>query len=130
MPAPTTAAYSASALAAAHTAFRDLIDAGPSAGSIRIRSASDALLAQIPLTKPCGTVNAANGQLTLTAAGRDEGADATGTAAYGEFCDSSGTVHLALPTQAGSVAVQGKLVINALSITVAEPVAVLSATLG
>ena len=130
MPAPTTATYSAAALVAAHTAFKNLIDAGSGAGSLKIRDASDVLLAQIPLTDPCGTVNGTTGQLTITPSARDESADATGTAAYGEFCDSAGLVHLSLPAQAGSAAVSGKLVINSLSILAAGPVEVLSATVG
>ena len=130
MPAPTQATYSAPALVAAHTAFKDLIDAGSAGGSIKIRDAADVLLATIPLTDPCGSVNATTGQLTITPAGRDESADASGTAAYGEFCDSTGTVYLSLPTQAGSSAVLGKLVINTLSIVAGGPVEVLSATVG
>ena len=130
MAAPTVATYSAAALVAANTSFKDLIDAGAGAGSIKIRDAADVLLAQIPLTDPCGTVNGTTGQLTITPSGRDESADATGTAAYGEFCDSDGLVHLSLPAQAGSAAVSGKLVINSLSIAAGGPVEVLSATVG
>lgn len=130
MPAPTTATYSAAALVAAHTAFKDLIDAGTGAGSIKIRDAADVLLAQIPLTDPCGTVNGTTGQLTITPSARDESADATGTAAYAEFCDSAGLVHLSLPAQAGSTAVSGKIVLNTLSIIAAGPVEVLSAVVG
>ena len=130
MAVPTVATYSAAALVAAHTAFKNLIDAGTGAGSIKIRDAADVLLAQIPLTYPCGTVNPTTGQLTITMAGRDESADATGTAAYGEFCDSAGLVHLSLPAQAGSAAVSGKVVINSLSIVAGGPVEVLSATVG
>ena len=130
MPAPTIATYSAAALVAAHTAFKDLIDAGTGAGSIKIRDAADVLLAQIPLTDPCGSVNGTTGQLTITPSARDESADATGTAAYGEFCDSAGLVHLSLPAQAGGAAVSGKLVINSLSILAAGPVEVLSAIIG
>ena len=130
MAAPTVATYSAAALVAANTSFKDLIDAGAGAGSIKIRDAADVLLAQIPLTDPCGTVNGATGQLTITPSGRDESADATGTAAYGEFCDSAGLVHLSLPAQAGSAAVSGKIVINSLSIVAGGPVEALSATVG
>ena len=130
MPAPTTATYSAAALVAATTAFKTLIDAGSGAGSIKIRDADDVLLAQIPLTDPCGSVNGTTGQLTITPSARDESADATGTAAYGEFCDSDGLVHLSLPAQAGGAAVSGKLVINSLSILAAGPVEVLSAIIG
>lgn len=130
MAVPAVATYSAAALVAAHTAFRDLLDAGTAGGSIKIRDAADVLLAQVPLTDPCGTVNGTTGQLTLTMAGRDESADASGTAAYGEFCDSAGLVHLALPAQAGAVAVSGKIVLNTLSIVAGGPVEVLSATVG
>ncbi len=129
MPAPSSATYSAAALVAAHTSFKDLIDAG-TAGSIKIRDSSDVLLAQIPLSDPCGSVNGTTGQLTFSIAGPDSSADASGTAAYGEFCASDGTVHLSLPAQAGSVAVSGKLVLNTLSIIAGGPVAILSAIIG
>ena len=130
MAVPTVATYSADALVAAHTAFKNLIDAGAGAGYIKIRDAADVLLATVPLTDPCGTVNPTTGQLTITMAGRVESADAAGTAAYGEFCDSDGLVHLSLPAQAGSAAVSGKIVINSLSIVAGGPVEVLSATVG
>lgn len=130
MAVPSVATYSAASLVAAHTAFRDLLDAGAGAGSIKIRDAAGVLLAQVPLNDPCGTVNGATGQLTLTMSGRDESADASGTAAYGEFCDSAGLVHLSLPTQAGVASVSGKLVLNTLVIVASGPVEVLSATVG
>lgn len=129
MTVPTVATYSAAALVAAHTSFKDLIDIG-TAGSIKIRDSADVLLAQVPLSDPCGTVNGTTGQLTFSIAGPDTSADASGTAAYGEFCDSSGTVHLSLPAQAGTVAVSGKIVLNTLSIVAGGPVAVLTATVG
>ena len=130
MPAPSSATYSAAALVAAHTSFKTLIDAGSGAGSIKIRDSSDVLLAQVPLADPCGTVNGTTGQLTFSIAGPDTSADASGTAAYGEFCDSDGLVHLSLPAQAGSTAVAGKLVLNTLSIVAGGPVAIISATIG
>jgi len=131
MPAPAVATYSVAALVAAHTSFLNLIDADPTlAGMIRIRDAADVLLAQIPLTDPAGTVNGATGQLTLTPAARDESADASSTAAYGELCDGTGLVHLALPAQAGLVAVSGKLVLNTLTVVAGGPVEVVSATVG
>lgn len=130
MTVPTVATYSGAALVAAHTSFRDLIDSGAGAGFVRIRSAADVLLAEVPLNDPCGSVNGTTGQLTFSFSGRDESADATGTAAYAEFCTSAGTVHLALPTQAGSAAVSGKAVLNTLSINAGGPVEVVSATIG
>src|SRR5574343_524417 len=129
MPAPTVATYSAAALAAAHTSFRDLIDSGAGPGLIRIRDASDALLAEIVLADPCGTVNGTTGQLTFSVATNEDGAS-FGTAAYGEFCNSTGTVYLSLPCEAGAVAVSGKLVLNTLSLVPGGPVNIVSATIG
>ncbi len=129
MPAPTSTTYSAAALVAAHTALRDVIDGG-TAGSIRIRDASDVLLAEIPLSDPCGTVNGTTGRLTLSIAARDESANASGTAAYGEICDSTGTAHCSMPAQAGASPVSGKIVLTTLSITAGAPVEILSATIG
>ena len=130
MAVPSVATYSAAALVAAHTSFRDLIDSGSGPGSIKIRDSADVLLAEIPLTDPCGTVNGTTGQLTITPSGRDESANASGTAAYGEFCNSDGTVYLSLPAQAGSSPVSGYLVINTLAIVAGGPVEVLSAVVG
>ncbi len=130
MPAPTVATYSAAALVGAHTFFKGLIDAGGVAGSIKIRSATDVLLAQVPLAYPCGTVNATTGQLVLSIAGPDASADAAGTAAYAEVCSSTGTVHLALPALAGAAAVPGAIVLNSVVIVLGEPVQILTATLG
>jgi hypothetical protein len=107
-----------------------LIDAGGGAGSIKIRDASDVLLAEIPLTDPCGTVNTTTGRLTITPSGRDESANADGTAAYGEVCDSSGLVHLALPAQEGDFAAPNKLVMSSLLVVIGGPVDVVSATVG
>ena len=129
MTVPTVATYSAAALVAAHTSFKDLIDIG-TAGSIKIRDSADVLLAQVPLSDPCGTVNGTTGQLAFSISGPDTSADASGTAAYAEFCDSSGTVHLSLPAQAGTVAVSGKIVLNTLSIIAGGPMGVVTATIG
>lgn len=129
MPAPSVATYSVQAKIDAHTALLTLIDAG-SAGFVRIRSSADVLLAEITLTDPAGTVNGTTGQLTLTPNGRDESANATGTAAYGEITSSAGTVHLALPAQVGTAAVSGKLVMNTLSITAGGPVEIQTITIG
>lgn len=130
MPAPASATYSVAALVAAHTAFRDLIDGGAGAGFVRLRDAADVLLAQVPLSDPCGTVNGATGQLAFAIAGRDESADADGTAAYGEFCDSTGAVHLALPVQESLTPVAGAIAMNTTSVVAGAPVEITSATVG
>lgn len=129
MAVPTAATYSAAAKVAAHTSFRDLLDSGASAGSAKIRTSADALLATIPLADPCGTVNGTTGQLTLDFPAPAD-ATASGEAAYAELCDSDGDVHLALPCQAGSVAVSGKFVLNTLTVVSGSPVEVISATIG
>lgn len=129
MPAPSVATYSAAALIAAHTSFRDLIDSGSGPGLIRIRNSADALLAEAVLDDPCGTVNGTTGQLTFTIVTNEDAATA-GTAAYGEFCDSDGDVHLALPCEAGTAAVSGKLVLNSLTLVAGGPVEIISATIG
>lgn len=130
MPAPTAATYSTAAVIAANTIFRDLIDSGGAAGFVRVLDSSDVLLAQVPLTDPCGTVNGTTGQFTLSPAGADSSADATGTAAYIQICNSDGVVHLAMPAIAGVGAVSGQAVFNTLAIVTGSPVDVLSAVIG
>lgn len=130
MPAPSAATYSAAALVAAHTAFRDLIDSGSGAGLIRVRDSADVLLAEITLADPCGSINETTGQLTLTMPQSDSSANATGAADYGEICTSAGVAHLVLPAQAGTSPVSGKLVLNTLTITAGQPVSILSTTIG
>ena len=130
MPAPSVATYSPSALIAAHTAFRDLLDAGAGQARMRIRNSVDLLLSTILFTDPCGTINGTTGQLTLTVAGPDTSAAAGGTAAYVELIDVAGVVQLALPVQTGTVAVSGVAVLNTLSITLGGTVSALSVLVG
>jgi len=129
MPAPSSATYSVAALEAAHQAFADLIDAGVDAGFIRIRTASDALLAEIPLSDPCGTVSAVTGRLTFSIAGTDT-ALIDGAAAYGEFVSAPGAVHLSLPAAEGASAVSGYIVLNTLVFATGAEVSIISAVIG
>lgn len=83
---------------------RSDIDAGGAAGSLRIRSgarpavlggATDQLvLSTHLLAYPCGTVATSSNvtSLAFSAIAADELADATGTAAWAELLDSTGTV--------------------------------------
>jgi hypothetical protein len=130
MPVPSVATYSAAALVAAHTTFRDLIDAGSGAGLVRLRDAADVLLASIPFDDPCGTVNGTTGQLVFAVAAGETTASNSGTVAYGELCDSAGVVHLALPAQSGTSPVAGRVVLNSLLLVSGGPVTALSVTLG
>jgi hypothetical protein len=130
MAVPSSATYSVDAKVAAHTAFRDLIDADTDPGYITIRDEDDILLAQIPLESPSGTVNGSTGQLVFDIAGRDESADESGEAAYAEFCDGAGLVHLAMPCKQGGAPDSGFMVLNTLTIVQGGPVEVLSAVIG
>ena len=124
MPAPSVATYRGAAKVAANTAFRDTLDSGSNA-LLRIRDASDVLLVSFTLSDPCGSVNGTTGVLTITAPSATN-ASASGTAAYAELCTSGGTVHLSLPAQAGTAAVDGKVVINTLALVSGAPVSVVS----
>lgn len=131
MPVPAQQTYSAAALVAAHTAFRDLIDSHATLpGSIKVRDAADVLLGTITAADPCGTVNGTTGQLTFAVTTRDESADVGGTIAYVEICDGDGDVHLALPAQAGTAPVSGKAVFNTLGVVAGGPIEVASVTIG
>lgn len=130
MPAPSAETYSAAAKVAAHTALRDLIDAGSSAGKLRIFDSSDTLLWQTNLSDPCGTVNGSTGQLTITVPSGTVNAVATGTAAWGALTNDADTAIWSAPAQAGTSAVSGKLVINTLSIVSGSPVSIVSITVG
>ena len=129
MAVPAAATYSAAALIAANTSFKTLLDAGSGPAVIKIRDAADVLLATVAMTDPCGTVNGTTGQLVFGIAA-DATAAASGTAAYAELCDSTGTVHLAVPVQAGTASVAGKLVLNTLSFVSGGAVRVVGASLG
>jgi hypothetical protein len=128
MTVPTEPTYGVSTLVAVQTAVLAKIDAAIGGGYVRIRSNLDQLLVTIPLTDPAGTVSAA-GVLTLTAAGTDT-SPILGTAAYAEITDASNVVILSLPAQAGTVAVSGKIVINALDIVPDSVLTLATITIG
>lgn len=129
MAAPYLDVWNPAAIVAAHNALLALIDGAATAGKITLHSSSDTLLATIPLTDPAGTVNGTTGALTLTASGRDESADNTGTASYATIRDGDDTAYRSLSCQAGSSAVANKCVINTLSIVAGSPVELVSAVI-
>ena len=129
MAVPTGVEYSVAAIVAANTAFLDLLDAEEGAASVKIRAANHALLANIPLADPAGTVAAETGVLTLTIDGPDNAADASGTAAYGQICDGAGAVLCALPCAAGLAPVSGYLVLQTLTIVADGTVVLYSAVI-
>jgi len=134
MPAPSQYTYASSAVIAANDAFLGLIDAGSVGGKIELYDDSDVLLAEVLLgtgnVQPSGVVDSSTGVLTLTIAGPDTAANATGTCTYGVIKDDAGNVLLSIPTVAGSTPVSGYLVLNSLSIVSGSQVTVVSAVIG
>lgn len=129
MAVPTEATYSVTALVDAQTSLLDLIDTGISAGKIKIRDASDVLLATITLTDPAGTVAGGTGVLTITPAGTAVGLTDS-TAAYGEITDSNDNIILSLPAAEGVAAVSGYIVISSLTILTDGVITVQSVVIG
>ena len=70
------------------------------------------------------------GQLTFAFTTGSVLAVTSGTAAYGEVCDVAGDSQLAMPAEAGTSAVSGKIVISTLTITSGVEVSITSATVG
>lgn len=118
-------------LTAAHTAVKNLIDAGSGPGYMSIHNSGGTVLAVLPFTDPCGTVNSGTGQLTIVFGPRDDAAAATGTAALAKVFDSAGTLLIdAIPCVAGSAAQANTCVLTTTSIVLGAPVEGISFTIG
>jgi len=91
-------------------------------GYTEIRDAGGVVLSKCIYTDPCGTINGTTGQLTITHSGRDDAADATGTAASAHFMDGAGVEHHRLPCQAGTGYVAGFYTLVSLNITAGQPI--------
>ena len=87
--------------------------------------------ATVMLDDPCGTINGSTGALDFTIPGGDLAA-VTGTLyeGYAQFCDSAGVVHLTLPTETGTAAIPGKLVVNGFNLIAGAPLDVVLARVG
>jgi len=129
MPAPTSYTYTAAILSSAQQVFLDAVDAGTGAGKLKLYDDSDVLLSVITLTDPAGTIDGA-GQLTITAAGPDTSADATGTCTYGTITDSDDNVCVSIPAQTGASPVSGVIVLSNTSIVAGGEVTLTSCTIG
>ena len=129
MPAPASATFATRVKVAAANSLLTLLDEGTGAGSIKLYTDADVLLATIPLNDPAGTVSA-GGVLTLSISGPDTSADAYGTATYCTVCDSDGEVFITVPVVAGDAAISGFFVLSNTYIVGGEPVEVLSAVIG
>lgn len=130
MPAPYSQTYSPAAKAAAHTAYRDLLDAhATDPATITVHAADDTLLGMITLAKPCMSIDGGTGVASLIEDTREPAATA-GTAAYAVQRDGAGTAHHSLPCEAGTEPVAGKCVLNTLTIAAGAPIELVSWDLG
>lgn len=113
-------------------AIRAAIDAGAGAGRLKIYSGSKPtkgsapagdLLANIPLSDPCGS--STGGVLTFTVPAEDTSADASGTAAFFILEDSDGTY-----VADGDISTSGSdLNLVTTTITATQPVEITSFTI-
>lgn len=123
MAAPYFDDWSPVVIVASNTALRDLLDEHETdPACVTIHDGDDVLLAEIPLQKPCGTVDSETGALPLIPDGREEDAPAGGTAAYAVLRDGAGNPHRSVPCQAGVEPAPGKCVLNTTAIIEGGPV--------
>lgn len=123
--------YSVDALVAAHTAFRDLVDAEAGTASVTIHDGDGVELVSIPLADPSGTVDAGTGQLSFDDDGNGPySADETGDASTAKLRDGDGAVKLTLSCIQGTQAVSGYCVLNSLSIEQGVDLGFVALTIG
>lgn len=115
-------------LVALHTTVKGAIDSG-TAGSVKIKDASDIVLATIPLSYPCGTVNGTTGRLTITG-GVDSSPVGGGNASHGYICDSTGKELIKLPAVASATPVDDSIALDSLTVTAGIPLEMVSCTIG
>jgi hypothetical protein len=130
MPAQFLDVWSPASISAAHQGLLDFLDGESGAGSVTIHRSDDALLATIPLQSPGGSVNGANGQVTLLPDGREENAPAAGDANYATLRNSSGTAMRSMECVQGVSPVLNKCVLNTTTIELGGRVELVSAVIG
>lgn len=112
-----------------HDDLADLIDAGGSAGYVKIVTATSAELSVLPLDYPCAGA-ATGGVLTVDIGARDEAATASGTAANALVYTATGTLIGTFTCQQGTSPVANVCVLTTLSIVGGAPVEISSFTVG
>lgn len=126
MPAPSQATYAVAIKAAANQAVVTRLDQGAGPATIKFRSALDLLLGAATLADPCGVVDGDDGALDLIVAAQPTGV-ATDVIAYAEVCDGDGVPMVAVPAEAGTTSVAGRLVMESLDVQVGVPFSLLTA---
>ncbi len=115
-------------LVALHTTVKEAIDDG-TAGSVKVKDASDVVLATIPLSYPCGTVNGTTARLTIVG-GVDSNPTGGGNASHGYICDSTGKELIKLPAVAGTTPVDDCIMLDSLTVVAGIPLEMVSCTIG
>lgn len=128
MPAPTVAFYDTAVKVALSGELLALLDVYGTC-YCKIFSDADVLLAQIYFTDPPGSVGT-DGVLTLTPAGPDASANASGTAAYLELYNPDDELFYTIPITEGATAIPGWFVMSSTTVVEGEPVSVTGFTLG
>ena len=131
MPVPTQATYSLEAKIAAHFAIKGLIESDRSPGYISFRDENDEEMFFGYFTNPCGTIDSVTGSLTLTLSTEQRTIYQGGTVAYVVIFTHSGTIEcLRLPAEQGNSPVNGKAVLENLTLVGGETVEVASIVIG
>lgn len=131
MPSPTQATYSLEAKIAANTAIKELIDSDGYPGYIVFRNENDEEIFSEYFTDPCGTIDSVTGSLTLTLSTVEQTIYQSGTVAYAVIFTNSGSVEcLRLPAEQGNSPVNGKAVLENLTLVGGETVEVASIVIG
>lgn len=100
-------------------------------GYVEIFNASNASMAVLPLTLPCGTINADTGQLTITYGARMEEATLGGQASYGNVCNKDDTVIFGnIPCVESATPVANSIALVSITLVQGSPVEGISFTIG
>lgn len=125
-----TVTYTTAVKNARLKAVADAIDAGSGVGVLVLMTSANAVLATIPLPKPCASQ--AGGVLTILGVPDSATATGAGVAAKAEFRDSTGAVVVSGLTVGGTAedTQAGKdIVLNASTIAIGQTVAITAATI-
>lgn len=121
------ATYATSLLIAIHNAV--VTELGSGAKFVLLNS-SNTVLATIPLNSPAGIVDQGTGVLSISFNGRDDSADASGTAANFQLRTSADAPLITGPVRSGTSPLTGYLTLSSTTVTAGMPVEVSSLTFG
>ena len=121
--------YDSTLWVAAHTAVFNEITGGVAAPLVRIRDASNNLLAEASIDVATSTINGTSGLITLAIDTQEDAAPAGGTASYAQLLDGDGVVRGKFDCKTGTSPEAGYCVMNTTTVVVNAPVDILSFTI-